>query len=173
MPLPWFTYPAIEYLAKFDFGSKRVFEYGAGQSTLYWAARASQVVTVEHDAAWHRHFASRVPGTVSLVHRPGGGEYPAEIGRHGDGFDVVVVDGIDRLACCRQASERLRAGGVIILDNAERHPDCAALLRTAGLLQVDMTGFGPINGYLWTTSFFFHRDFDFPLKQGDPDRPRS
>src|SRR6187399_2329614 len=37
--LPWFTYPAIEYLAAFDFSDRVLFEYGSGQSTLYWAKR--------------------------------------------------------------------------------------------------------------------------------------
>ncbi|MCL0042054.1 hypothetical protein M1N12_03225, partial [Peptococcaceae bacterium] len=32
-----------------------------------------------------------------------------------------------------------------------------------------MTGFGPINGYTWTTSFFFHREFNFkPLHSRQP-----
>lgn len=30
-PLPWYTYPATEYLAQFNYCGKRVFEYGCGQ----------------------------------------------------------------------------------------------------------------------------------------------
>src|SRR5262245_4561702 len=42
-PLPWYTYPAIQFLSAKDFCGRRVLEFGAGQSTLWWSARAGQV----------------------------------------------------------------------------------------------------------------------------------
>lgn len=33
-PIPWYTYPAIEYLSSLDFSNKNIFEYGGGNSTL-------------------------------------------------------------------------------------------------------------------------------------------
>lgn len=30
-PIPWYTYPAIEYLSTFDFSDKRIFEFGGGE----------------------------------------------------------------------------------------------------------------------------------------------
>ena len=39
-PLPWYTYPAIEYLRQFDYKDKKVFEFGCGFSSLFWALRA-------------------------------------------------------------------------------------------------------------------------------------
>ncbi len=163
-PTPWFTYPAIEFLAQFDFGLKRVFEYGAGNSTLYWSSRAASVVSVESAGQWYRDLADRIPKTVQLVYLAEAGKYAAEIANHPGGFDIIIVDGIERMACSRIAPDHLREGGMIILDNSDWHPQCAAILRDAGLLQVDMTGFGPVNDYTWTTSFFFHRQFDFPMR---------
>lgn len=161
-PLPWFTYPAIEFLAQFDFSQKRIFEFGAGNSTLFWGARARAVVSIENDESWHGHLAARVPDNVRLVYVPQPAAYVSSLGEQEGDFDVIVVDGIERLACSRAATTKLRAGGLVILDNADWHTGCAAILRQAGLLQVDLTGFGPVNGYAWTTSFFFHRAFDFP-----------
>lgn len=46
-PIPWYTYPAIEYLSQFDYGGKRVFEYGCGYSSLFWAERAAKVISIE------------------------------------------------------------------------------------------------------------------------------
>lgn len=162
-PLPWFTYPAIEFLSQFDFSQNTVFEFGAGNSTLYWGTRASKVVSVESDGLWYKHLCAQIPASVRLVYAPDPSGYVGEIDNHPEGFDVIVVDGIERLACARAAPARLREGGLIILDNADWHPGCAAVLREAGLLQVDMTGFGPVNGYTWTTSFFFDRRFDFSM----------
>lgn len=35
-PVPWYTYPAIEFLEQLDFTNKIVLEYGSGNSSLYW-----------------------------------------------------------------------------------------------------------------------------------------
>jgi hypothetical protein len=43
-PLPWYTYPAIEYLSQFDYGEKTIFEFGCGYSSLFWAERAAKVI---------------------------------------------------------------------------------------------------------------------------------
>ena len=45
-PVPWMTYPAICYLEQLDFSQKRVFEYGCGSSTAYWAKRALRTISV-------------------------------------------------------------------------------------------------------------------------------
>jgi hypothetical protein len=38
-PIPWITYPAIEFLVKRINNQLSVFEYGCGNSTLWWASR--------------------------------------------------------------------------------------------------------------------------------------
>jgi hypothetical protein len=50
--IPWYTYPAIEFLRHFDFTSCSVFEFGAGNSSQYWASRTKRVVSVESDPNW-------------------------------------------------------------------------------------------------------------------------
>jgi hypothetical protein len=39
-PIPWFTYGAIEYLKRLDCRGWRVFEFGTGNSTIYWSGGA-------------------------------------------------------------------------------------------------------------------------------------
>lgn len=51
-PIPWFTYPAIEFLRDILSSEMRVFEYGSGFSTRFFNAHASEVVSVEHDEEW-------------------------------------------------------------------------------------------------------------------------
>jgi len=50
--LPWLTYDAIHYLTAQVRPDLKVFEYGSGGSTLFWASRTSLCVSVEHDPAW-------------------------------------------------------------------------------------------------------------------------
>jgi len=69
-PLPWYTYPAIDFLAQRDFSNCNVLEFGGGQSTLWWSARARSVLTIEEDAAWFARLQSQVGANVSLHHIP-------------------------------------------------------------------------------------------------------
>lgn len=49
---PWLTFGAIRFLeARLD-RSMRVFEYGSGGSTIFFAERAGEVVAVEHERDW-------------------------------------------------------------------------------------------------------------------------
>jgi hypothetical protein len=171
-PLPWYTYPAIDYLKQLDLSDKLVFEYGMGNSTLFWAERAKQVVSVEDDAAWLRRVSPRLPANALPVLAETMEAYVGAIDARDHGFDVIVIDGKHRLQCAGHVPAALNPGGLVILDNADSYPDCCEALRTADLLQVDLSGFGPIDGYTWTTTLFFHREFDFPhLGAGRPTPP--
>ena len=171
-PVPWYTYPAIEYVKQLDFRGRSVFEFGSGNSTLFWAAVAARVVTVEDDERWYRMMAPRVPRNCELILESDLDAYAAAIGRSGDLYDVIVIDGAargkTRLRCAEAAVARLREGGMIVLDNSDWLPESSRLLREAGLIQVDMTGFAPISRHTQTTSFFLHRAFAF-----EPRGPRQ
>lgn len=159
---PWLTYPAIEYLIGLDFSGLRVFEFGAGASTLFWAERAREVVSVEFDANWYSALLSRIPENVSLLHENHGERYANSI-RHCKGhFDVVVVDGAERYRSAEAALSKLAPGGMIILDNAEWYPNTADMLEAAGLIEVRFSGFSPINAFTSTTSLFLSPDFAMP-----------
>lgn len=69
-PIPWYTYPAIEQIGKWDFSTKIVLEYGSGNSTLWWAARASSVTSIESDEHWYSRIRSRMPPNCNLVLAP-------------------------------------------------------------------------------------------------------
>lgn len=164
-PNPWYTYPAIEYLKQLDFHDARVFEYGCGHSTLFWATRAGHVVSVEHDPEWFDRVRRRLPDNVTVLYEKESDAYAEAIRRAWGTFDVIVIDGLvrgrTRLKCARAAVPCLAPGGMIILDNSDWLPESARHLREAGLIQVDMTGLAPINDYICTTSFFFDRGFRF------------
>lgn len=51
-PTPWFTYPAISFLEDIITKDFRVFEYGSGFSTLYFANKAKEVHSVDHNLDW-------------------------------------------------------------------------------------------------------------------------
>ncbi|HEV2395265.1 MAG TPA: hypothetical protein VG146_23190 [Verrucomicrobiae bacterium] len=49
---PWITFPAIAFLRRRLTPQMVVFEYGSGGSTLFFAQRAGEIVSTEHDPAW-------------------------------------------------------------------------------------------------------------------------
>jgi len=157
-PLPWYTYPAIEYLAQLDLTEKRVLEYGSGFSTLFWASRCRKLVSVEHDPAWHARISERLPASVDYLLRPDKEDYVSVFAQYSQPFDIIIFDGTWRYECALASVGSLHDRGFIILDNSDWRHKTAAYLGTLGLIQVDMSGFGPMNGYTWTTSFYFKRE---------------
>ncbi len=59
-PLPWITFGAINYLK--DFLSKKMvaFEWGSGDSTLFFAQRTKRVISVEHVPYWYKKIEKRI-----------------------------------------------------------------------------------------------------------------
>lgn len=165
-PLPWYTYPAIEYLKQIDFSDAAVFEFGAGHSTLFWSAAAASVNAVEDNPEWYRWVQARAPAHCSLLHEPDYDRYADAILEQRRLFDVIVIDGGDRHKCAQRAVRALRPGGLVILDNSDWAPESSWVLRSAGLLEVDMTGFSPGTAYTGCTSFYFHRAFSRLPKGG-------
>ncbi len=169
--LPWITFRAIDWLGEFLRPGMSAFEYGAGGSTLFLAARVRRLVSVEHDPAYHREVAARIGGSLrarcelllrepqpcgetdrefaSVQARYRGvcfGSYVKSIDAYADrSFDLVLVDGRARLACIRRALAKVAPGGAIMLDNSDRpaYADAGRLL--AGLERCDLPGLTPWN----------------------------
>jgi hypothetical protein len=160
-PIPWYTYPAVEYLRQLDFRHRSVFEYGSGNSTLFWSAVAERVVSVEHEQEWYERMRAVAPANCQMLFASNDDNYLNAI-RQGAPYDVIIIDGQIRLRCAAVAVEHLRPGGLIILDNSDWFPRTSEALRTRNLIEVDMAGFGPINDYTSTTSLYFDRQFAAP-----------
>lgn len=155
-PIPWYTYPAIEYLTSFDFRDCDVFEFGSGNSSLFWATRARSVVSVEDNQAWFEVVNHRKQQNQLVIHCADETGYVKALPEQGKLFEIVVIDGNWRKSCTVEAINCLKDDGMIVLDNSDRilEKECGSLLREKGFIQMDFSGFGPINGYCWSTSVF-------------------
>ncbi len=169
-PIPWYTYPSIEYLDQLDFTEKTVFEWGAGNSSRYWARSAKSVTSIEDDPIWYQKIRQHESDNLTIHLIKDKQEYVDAIRRDNHRYDVIIVDGSYRSQCASIAPLFLVDGGVIVLDNSDWFADSTKPLRDAGLLQVDFSGLGPIASYTWTTSLFFHRGFSIASKQGGQPR---
>lgn len=168
-PLPLYSYPAIEYLAQFDFSAKNVFEFGAGNSTLFWSQRARKVTSVETNKEWYDSLHSKLDknGHLFLVDLA---EAHRAIEKITGKFDVIIVDGsFNRFESARTARPKLKRNGMFIVDNTEWYPNTSEFLRKSGLIQIDFVGLRPSQSHCSTTSVFLTRDFNFkPLDGRQP-----
>jgi len=166
-PIPWFTYPIINYLNSLNLKNKTIFEYGSGNSTIYWASRCKNLVTVEHDETWFAVVKEKIEkynNSKLLFVSPASAEkYSSSILRFDTKFDIIVVDGEFREKCTQRAIKKLKSGGMIILDNSDWFPKIKYFLEKQGFNRIDFKGFAPINPYLSTTSIFF-KLFNFKNK---------
>lgn len=125
LDLPWWnvaaTREAEDYLRARP--GARVFEYGAGASTIWLARRAGSVMSVEHHADWHRRLEPMVArfANIELWQRDLTGDaYIGAIDEAGGLFDMIVVDGRCRTECLARAVPHLKPGGVILFDDSGR-----------------------------------------------------
>ena len=157
-PIPWITYPSLSFLEPRIQRQMTVFEYGTGASTLWWSQRVDQVVACEHDRAWYERTRSMTPANVQLTLAPlADQQYAREILKYNRAFDVVVIDGRDRVRCALNCVGALRESGVVIWDNSDRQeyqPGYDFLVEN-GFRRIDFWGMGPINTYGWCTSIFY------------------
>ena len=156
-PVPWISYPAINFLSGRVRREFEVFEYGSGNSTLWWAMNAGRIVSCEHDEVWYSQLKERIPEGVTYVHEPlEGGRYPSSIKNYGY-FDIVMIDGRERVECSNHAITQLKDGGVIVFDNSdrERYQPAFDLFGHSGFKRLDFMGIGPISQKPISTSIFY------------------
>jgi hypothetical protein len=163
-PIPWYTYPAIEYLKRLDVREKTIFEWGSGNSSLFWARRAKEVVSIEDDKKWFSLISESKLRNQRILLIDEKVHYVEGVLSENKKFDIIVIDGKYRFECSKKAIQCLSEGGLIILDNSDWFPNTAKVLRGAGLNQVDFIGAGPINSYAWCTSLFFQEQLTIPRR---------
>jgi len=161
-PIPWMTYPAISYIRELDLKSKSVFEWGGGNSSLFFSKLVKTITTIELKQEWYDYVVSNKLNNMIVKHA-NDVNYAEIINDSEEKYDVIIIDGeIDRrFECAQTAIDHLASNGMIILDNSDWLTNTCKFLRDSNLIQVDMAGFGPINDYTWCTSFFLTRDFNF------------
>ena len=174
--LPWMNYGAIDYLLSIMSRITNVFEYGSGQSTLFWLDHGKKVTSVEHDPAYYGLMSAKILSKngvdysliepeldeIDAITNPSSitsfqsadfkgytfKKYVESINNFQDEyFDVVVVDGRARPSCVVQSFSKIKPGGLLVLDNSNRE---YYLHETGPLLSGwdQKTFFGPVRGLL-------------------------
>lgn len=203
--LPWLPFPAIRFLQSILRQDARVFEYGAGGSSLFFSRHVGELVSIEHDRTWYEQtrlamqdaqlrFGIRWTGILAepetqsppiegspadplaytssdeLFRGRSFFKYAAAIDMYPDEyFDVVLIDGRSRPSCFMHAMTKVKFGGYVVLDNAERE-SYSYIEETAeklGFVKREFWGPGPYNSYCWRTLFLQRSVENFALNEID------
>ena len=160
--LPWLTYPVIFFLERKLKPDMRVFEYGSGNSTLWWSKHVSSIVSCEHYLVWYESFKKNIPSNVEYIYCElvDGGEYSKVIKRYQNIFDIIIIDGRDRVNCIKNSLGALTDNGIVIVDNTERdaYREAFQYLLSNGFKRIDFQGLSPGNIYNECTSIFYRCD---------------
>jgi hypothetical protein len=155
--IPWYTYPAIEYLAHLDLSKFRVLEFGSGNSTIWWSKNALSIASIEDNPDWHNYVVKKITNlscSAECILKPSQWEY---VHSFKDCYEIVVVDGKFRPECIDEFLLNPHKIIILIFDNSDRYPLSIQKIRDElGWVELDFHGFGPINMYTWTTTIFIN-----------------
>ncbi len=158
-PLPWVTYPYIDFISDRLNPDMEVFEFGSGNSTIWYANRVKSVISVEHDKSWYEYMLLRIPKNVTLIFMEldYGGKYSKCIHNFEQNFDIIIIDGRDRVNCIKNSILKLKDRGVIILDDSERieYNEGIKDLLNKGFKRIDFWGISPGLFYKKCTTIFY------------------
>lgn len=124
--LPLLAQTAISFLK--DFLSKKtnlkVLEFGSGASTVWLSRLTANLVSIEHHPDWYETVKSTLHNDstcqsvdLRLLPLP----YYSVCDKFSDEFfDLIIVDGRDRMQCLEASIRILKPGGVLMLDDAQR-----------------------------------------------------
>ena len=161
-PIPWCTYPFIKFIEPRLNNNLKIFEFGCGNSTLWYASKVKTITSVEHDREWYELVKKSLPENAKIIYKElkYGGAYSKSIFENSDKFNIVIVDGRDRVNCAENAVEALTSDGVIVFDNTERPQYSPALeyLHNKGFKQLDFHGLSPVTAHNNLTSIFYRKD---------------
>jgi len=123
-PIPWWTYSFNDFFLPYLNKNLNVYEYGCGNSTLYLSNYVKHITSVEHDEKYYNLINSSLSKnniTLKFVELDKyGGKYSKSILEENQLFDLIIIDGRDRINSTYYAIKKLKDDGIIILDDSQR-----------------------------------------------------
>lgn len=161
-----------------NFQDKKILEWGGGYSTLWWAKRSKSVVVFESDQKWYETIIGYAIHNVQIYLTT---DCVEDVDQYlqSKKFDVIIIDGLNRLTCARKSLDLINKDGVIILDNSdsywsnknEKEYPILDLFKEKGFERIDFYGNAPgviqthCTSFFYRQSCFLFRGNDVPKKE--------
>lgn len=157
-PLPWFSYPMVSFLEKRIQPHFTVFEFGTGNSTLWWSNKVTRIFSCEHDRGWYNTIKKAAPSNVTLIYiESPDNDYVRSLENFSEKFEIIIVDGEQRVECAKHAIQFLTSDGVIIFDDSDRPEYAEAIhyLNDHGFRRIEFYGMTACVNVGKETSIFY------------------
>jgi predicted O-methyltransferase YrrM len=126
---PWLTQGAIGFLESYLSPNDIGFEWGTGRSTIWLGSRVGKLYGVEHNTEWFERIKEKIGEAphIKLYYRPLFTESEASYVEvikeacNDESLDFCLIDGRARDLCASAAVPKIKPGGLLIIDNAERY----------------------------------------------------
>lgn len=146
--MPLMNEVEISHFVKYINADTEILEVGGGSSTIFLSKSVKRIVTVEHDRKWANEINNilqkmgkdnwslqivepNFPQTHTFQPAQPGqfDNYINHIKSIDDTFDVVLIDGRDRVRSAEAAVEKLKSGGHMIVHDFWNRPKYHSILR--------------------------------------------
>lgn len=172
----WIPYIAQEYLKTIIHPDMTVFEYGCGDSTIFFSQLVEEVKSVEHDKEWFEKINNLHLPNVNLNYVPMEKEQIGDDRANPSHYksasidgnflkyvmtlypfdcDLLFIDGRARTSCLNLAFQYEVEW--IVLDNSDRTYYTENNPTPKNYETVTFFGNGPQNTYKWETTFYKRR----------------
>ena len=155
--LPWLSQSAICFLESRMKKDMSIFEFGCGNSTIWLSKKVKNIYSLEHNRFWYQTIYNILPDNCNLELQMDMEKYPFISNEKS--FDLILIDGRERVKCMGQSINRLNEGGVILLDDSNRpkYKACYDIAKNNGFKYIDFWGVGP-GSIEWKSSTIFYQD---------------
>lgn len=157
--LPWMNYSVTRFLETRLTQDLVLFEYGSGYSTNFFASRVNRVTSVEYDRAWFERINEISRENTEILFREVGddGAYCRSIREQEINYDVVIIDGRNRVSCFKEAIPALTPRGVILLDDSDRsrYSEIFELAAAEGFRFLRFSGIKPLAVSISKATLFY------------------
>lgn len=161
-PIPWFTYSFLDFITKRLKVDMNIFEFGSGNSSLFFSIKVKSVTSVEHNLKWYNKINSKKFSNIKIIYKEleTDGEYSKCANQDNMKYDVIIIDGEDRNNCIYNSITALKNNGVIVLDDSERkeyNPAIMFLIKN-NFKRIDFWGMAPGVLFNKCTTLFYKAD---------------
>jgi hypothetical protein len=177
LPIPWYTFDAIDFLQKNLNKNHIIFEFGCGASTLFFSSKVKKVVSLESNRRWFEIIISILKNSGDfLLEENYFSNANCEIFLNEDAlnqdeyqnfaqnysqknnikFDFLIVDSLKRFECVKNSFEAVKNDGYLILDDSERtnYQKIFDFLQKNNFYYRDFVGIAPAQLRIKKTTFF-------------------
>jgi precorrin-6B methylase 2 len=167
-PIPWFTYSSIHFISKkLKIRPMTVFEYGSGNSTLWFSSRVEKIISIENDMIFYKKMQNEMDAQKNITYKLKSIEnnYASQILKYKDTFDILIIDGRERVQCVKNCFSALKKDGIIIFDNSDRakYNEAYDLIEKNKFKKIEFKGLGPVSHIEWQTTIFYRENNCFKI----------